>query len=135
MGRKTRSYTPLPTLGPEVAARYRTVLEVLSGSLTVSEGARRLGLSRNHFQSLMHRAMGSMVEELTPKTGGRPPTPEVQRQLREENERLLAENQRLRQRVETTDHILNVASGLLKGRLARGRSHESRGEKKPTEDE
>jgi transposase-like protein len=135
MGKKTKTYTPLPALGPEVAARYRTVLEVLSGALTVSEGARRLGLSRNHFQSLMHRAMGSMVEELTPTAGGRPPTPEAERRLREENERLLAENQRLRQRVETTDHILSVASGLLKGRLAHGRSRESRGANKPTEDE
>jgi len=132
-----KSYTPLPGIDPEVAARYRTVLEVLAGALTVSEGARRLGLSRNHFQSLMHRAMGSMVDELTPRAGGRPATPERERTLREQNERLLAENQRLRQRVETTDHILSVASGLLKGRLAHRTSHESgaRRDKKPTEDE
>jgi hypothetical protein len=132
-----KSYIPLPGLRPEVAARYRTVLDVLSGVMTVSEGARRLKLSRNHFQSLMHRAMGSMLAELTPSPGGRPATPARERTLREENQRLLAENQRLRQRAETTDHILSVASVLLKGRLAHGTSHDSgaRREKKPTEEE
>ena len=130
-----KNYTPLPAVGPEVEKRYQTVMEVLSGALSVSEGARRLGLSRNHFQTLLHRALGSLVEELTPKIGGRPPTPPRERELLEETERLRQENEHLRQQVETTGRILNVASGLLQGRLRRPRERASHADKKPTEDE
>ena len=65
-----KSYTALPVVPPELAVRYETVMAVMSGALSVSEGARRLGLSRNHFQSLLHRALGSLIEELEPKAGG-----------------------------------------------------------------
>lgn len=128
-----KTYTPMPAIAPEVAKRYETVMEVLSGSLSVSEGARRLDLSRVHFQTLMHRALGAMVEELTPKMGGRPPIPERERQLQQETERLRLENLRLKSQAETTERILNVASGLLHGRLVRRR--ERHPPKKPTEDE
>jgi hypothetical protein len=53
-----KSYTPAPRVPSELLPRYKVMLEVLSGELTVSEGARRLGLSRNHFQTLMHRGLG-----------------------------------------------------------------------------
>jgi hypothetical protein len=117
MAKKT--YTAMPSVPPEVAARYETMMSVLSGEVTVSEGARRLSLSRNHFQTLMHRALGSLIEELGPKAGGRPKVPASERRLQQETEKLRLENARLRRRVETTDRILNVASGLLKGRLGR----------------
>lgn len=133
-----KSYTAMPKLPPEAQARYETVLAVLAGDLSVSEGARRLGLSRNHFQTVMHRALGSMIEELGPRKGGRPPVPEAQRRLQRETEKLRLENARLQRRVETTDRILSVASGLLKGRLAprvrRDRDEAGPG-KTPTEDE
>lgn len=133
MAKKT--YTALPVVPPELAARYETVMAVVSGSLTVSEGARRLGLSRNHFQSLVHRALGSLIEELGPKAGGRPPMPPREKQLEMETGKLRLQNERLLRRVETAERILGVASGLLQGRMDRGRRRE-RGEKKPTtEDE
>ena len=100
------------------------MMAVMSGALTVSEGARRLGLSRNHFQSLLHRALGSLIEELAPKAGGRPPMPERERQLEEETGRLRLENERLKRRVETAERILGVASGLLRGRMDRGARRE-----------
>lgn len=133
-----KSYTAMPKLPPEARARYETVMAVLAGEISVSEGARRLGLSRNHFQTVMHRALGSMIEELGPRKGGRPAVPEAQRQLQREAEKLRVENARLRRRVETTDHILSVASGLLKGRLA-PRMPRDKGDTEPgktsTEDE
>ena len=133
MAKKT--YTALPVIPPALAARYEVMVAVMSGALTVSEGARRLGLSRNHFQSLLHRALGSLIEELEPKAGGRPPMPPRERQLEEETGRLRQENERLQRRVETAERILGVASGLLKGRMDRGMRRE-RGPKKPaTEDE
>jgi hypothetical protein len=130
-----KSYTALPAVPPAVASRYETVLSVMSGALSVSEGARRLGLSRNHFQTLLHRALGSMIEELSPKPAGRPPTPARERELELETGRLRLENERLQRRVQTAERILGVASGLLQGRMERGARRE-RGEKKPaTEDE
>ena len=122
MAKKT--YTPMPAVPPEVAARYQTMVAVLSGELTVSEAARRLGLSRNHFQSLMHRALGSLIQELAAHRSGRPARPEEEKRLREEAEKLRQENERLRQRAETTDQLLEVASGLLRGRIAHGARRE-----------
>lgn len=127
----------MPTVPPEVAMRYETMMAVLSGELTVSEGARRLDLSRNHFQTLMHRALGSLIESLGSKPGGRPPTPEREKRLQRQAEKLLLENARLRRRVETTDRILGVASGLLRGRIGRGSRREAggRASKTASEDE
>src|SRR5262245_2704259 len=133
MSKKT--YTALPVVPPALAARYETVMSVLSGTLTVSEGARRLSLSRNHFQSLLHRALGSLIEELEPKPGGRPPMPPRERELELETGQLRLENLRLQRQVETAERILGVASGLLQGRMDR-RTHRERHQKKPaTEDE
>jgi len=114
-----KTYVPMPPLPPELAQRYLLIVEVMSGGLTVSEAARRLGLSRNHFQTLMHRGQRGLLEALRGKPTGRPPLPESERRLRQEVVRLQQENQRLRDRVETTDRLLGVASGLLKGRVER----------------
>ena len=130
-----KSYTALPVVPPELAARYETVMAVISGSLSVSEGARRLGLSRNHFQSLLHRALGSLIEELGPKAGGRPPIPARERQLEMETGQLRLENERLQRRVETAERILGVASGLLQGRTERGARRERRPKSPAAEDE
>ena len=126
-----KTYTALPVVPPELAARYETLMAVMAGTLTVSEGARRLGLSRNHFQSLLHRALGSVIEELGPKAGGRPPMPARERQLEEETGRLRLENEQLQRRVETAERILGLASGMLRGRMDRGARRE-RGPRKPT---
>lgn len=133
MSKKT--YTALPVVPPALAARYETVMSVMSGALTVSEGARRLGLSRNHFQSLLHRALGSLIEELEPKSGGRPPMPARERELEVETGKLRLENERLQRRVETAERILGVASGLLQGRMDRGARRERHQKKPAAEDE
>jgi hypothetical protein len=130
-----KTYTALPVVPPELAPRYETVMAVMSGSLSVSEGARRLGLSRNHFQSLLHRALGSLIEELGPKAGGRPPMPPRERELEMETGKLRLENERLQRRVETAERILGVTSGLLQGRMDRGARRERAEKKPPTEDE
>lgn len=116
-----KSYTPAPQVPAKLLDRYQVILEVLSGELTVSEGARRLGLSRNHFQTLMHRGLSGFLEALQGKPSGRPPAPESERKLRAESERLRRENERLKKRVESTDRVLGLASGLLRGRMERGR--------------
>ena len=123
-----KGYTPVPQLGGANLRRFVTVAEVISGDLTVSAAARRLKLSRNRFQSLMHRGLESLAAGLSAHPAGRPATPPEQRRLREENERLRRECERLRKRLETTDRVLVLLSGFLGPRKApesepRGRRH------------
>lgn len=56
---KKKTYEPAPQVPSALRERYATMLEVIQGRITVSDGARRLGMSRNHFQTLMHRAWGA----------------------------------------------------------------------------
>jgi hypothetical protein len=51
------------------------------------------------------------------QAAGRPAPPSSERRLQQELDQLRKENRRLRERVETTDRILHLASGMLKGRL------------------
>jgi hypothetical protein len=114
---KKKSYTPAPPMAPEQAQRLAVMLEVLSGSRSVAEGARTLGMSRNHFQTLLHRGLAALMAEVTPKPGGRPAKPQELKELEAKLERLERENAELSQRVGTTDRLLEVASGLLHGRI------------------
>ena len=116
-----KNYTPAPQIPPELLERYTVVLEALSGTRTVSDAARRLGLSRVHFQTLMHRGVEGLIEGLAAKPAGRPKPPEREQKLAEETARLKQENEQLRRKVETTDRLLGVASGLLRGRMTRRR--------------
>jgi hypothetical protein len=109
----TKSYTAMPAVPPEMAERYRIVMEVLSGALSVSEGARKAGLSRNHFQTLLHRASAGIIEGLSWKDAGRPPMPKAERRLQLETARLRKENQRLLERAHVSDRLLGVATSLL----------------------
>ncbi|HEY6460605.1 MAG TPA: hypothetical protein VIY73_10660, partial [Polyangiaceae bacterium] len=116
MADKKANYTPMPHVPPELRGRYEAVLGVLSGTTTVSEAARRVSLSRNHFQTLMHRSLEAMIAALARKPAGRPAVPAREQELLRDNERLRQENARMSERTETTDRLLEVASGLLRGR-------------------
>src|SRR5688572_16224265 len=102
MGKGKKSYTPAPQVAPELSQRLETVLEVMAGRCTVAEAARSLGMSRNHFQTILHRGLAGMVESIAPKPGGRPAkSPEVS-ELQAKLERLERENAHLQERVQTT---------------------------------
>jgi DNA-binding transcriptional regulator YiaG len=116
-GKKTPSYTPAPAISPEVAPRVQAVLKVVTGQWTVTEAAAEVGMSRNRFQTLMHRSLEAMVAELEQKPAGRPARPERERELEEQAARLRRENERLQGRVGTIDRLLGVASDMLKGRI------------------
>ena len=128
-----KTYTPLPRLSGVSLERFRVVVEVVSGEATVSEGARRLRLSRNHFQALMHRGLKALGEALSPQPPGRRPTPSREKNLRQENDRLRQENDRLRRRAETTDQVLALLRGFLQGR--KRRENKSKHGHRPVEDE
>jgi transposase-like protein len=128
---KKKTYEPMPEIPEELQARYQVILAVLAGKLSVSEAARQLDLSRNHFQTVMHRALSGLIEGLAPRPTGRPPTPKD-----EEKERLHKENARLRDRVETIDRLMEVAGGILRGQVKlTGRMREPRAKEKPGGDE
>jgi hypothetical protein len=57
-----KSYTPRPEVPKEILERYQAILYALTAQWTVSEAAEKVGIARNHFQTLMHRAMAGMVE-------------------------------------------------------------------------
>src|SRR5262245_53261659 len=120
---KKKTYVPMPKPPPEMAERYRVMLAVMSGQISVSEGARQLGMERNHFQSLMHRGLQGFIEHASPKPGGRPAKSPREAELEVENEKLRRQNERLQARVETIDRLLVVAGDMLKGRIEpKGRS-------------
>src|SRR5260370_12006893 len=82
----SKSYTPQPEVPENLQERYRTIVQVLSGELTVSAAATSLGLSRNQFQTVMHKALLGMIEALEPRPPGPQPMPEKEKRLSEENE-------------------------------------------------
>ena len=141
MSPRKPTYTPLPRVPAEMAPRMTAVLEVLGGAKSVSAAARSLGLSRNHFQSILHRATGAMVEAIRIKASGRPRAPAQLTQLQQQLLRLQRENARLHRRVDSTDRLLQVAGDLLKGRIRpaarprRARKSSEAGHERPEEPE
>ncbi len=128
MGRKT-NYTPSPGVPPAELARLAAIVEVLSGLKTVSEAARSLDLSRNHFQTILHRGVEALVASIEAKPAGRKPKPVTVLALEREVARLSRENAKLKQRVGSTERLLDAASGLLKGRIrSRRRRKATRGQ-------
>jgi len=69
-----------------------------------------------------------VLEALLPKKPGRKSMPEVERKLREENERLKKENLRLQERVDTIDRLMTVAGGILRGQVRTVRRKKKTGE-------
>lgn len=129
-----RSYEPTPQVPSESLERYRTILRVLSGELPVSTAARSLSISRNHFQTLMHRGLKGLIEGIALKPSGRPAQSPRQRQLEQQVEQLTRENRRLQRRVETIERLLQVAGELMKDRSSpRSRPRRTRGVKDPEE--
>jgi transposase-like protein len=118
--KENSTYTPSPQVPPQLAPRLALILEVLSGAKTLSEAAREANLSRNHFQSLLNRSLGSMIEALNPKEPGRKPKPPGLSELERRLKRLEKENSRLKKRVEATDELIMVAGELLHGQRQPG---------------
>jgi transposase/transposase InsO family protein len=124
---RKKTYVSAPEPPADQAARYQTILEVLSGKLTVSAAAKQLGMSRNHFQTLMHRGLEGLIEKTSPQPSGRPAKNPREAALEVENERLRRQNAQLQERVDTIDRLLGVASDMLKGRVeATGRGRKSK---------
>ena len=55
-------------------ARVKTILRVLSGELSVNEGAEHLGVCPSRFHELRDELLMGAIEALAPKPAGRPPS-------------------------------------------------------------
>jgi transposase InsO family protein len=131
MASKKGSYTPMPAVPDDLDERYRVTLAVLSGMITLSEAARRLGLSRVQYQTIMHRGLHGLVDGLSRKLPGRPPKSEREQRLHDENEKLRRENEKLRKQAEAIEQMLGVASELVRHRLT-ANARQPRKKKTPT---
>lgn len=140
MAKKTKTetstksdYIPEPEIPRDLMPRYLAILGALAKIQTVAEGARNLEMSRNRFQTLMHRGQAALLEAIAPHAAGRPAISETERQLREENERLKKDNTRLAEQAAMAERIFGVASALLKGRIStRSRSSKKTATTSPT---
>lgn len=108
---------------------------MLTQQQTVTGAASSLGLSRNHFQTIFHRVLTSMIEAMTPKPAGRPAKPAREVELEAENARLRQENEALRTRTEAIERVMTVVGSIASGRTPLPRSQpRSRGKKTSSED-
>lgn len=117
---KAPTYTPAPEppSDPELRRRYDTVLAVIREEQTMTGAAQSLGLSRNHFQTLFHRALIALIESITPKAAGRPARPEREAHLETENAKLQAQLATLEDKLATMDRLLSIVGGIASNREA-----------------
>ena len=115
--RRTTSYVPVPTISEAHVERYRMVMAAATGQLSVSEAAKRLGMSRNHFQTLLHRGEGALIEAIVPHPAGRKRRSAREVELEQEVERLQRQVSKLQAQSESSDQLLTVVSQMLKGKV------------------
>jgi len=130
MSEEKHGYIAAPAVPKEAKERYETLLLVLNGELTVTEGAKRLGMSRNRFQTIRHRALAGMLAEASKKKPGRKPRTEQAANQEGELRRLRAENQKLQRENDESVKLLGAASILLQERIGmrpRYRKHKTPG--------
>jgi transposase len=85
------------------AEMMKAFLEVRGGTLTATDAAQRLGISRKTYYEWEARAIQALMNALQPKEPGRPP------QIKDpETERLRTENQRLAQQVQVLEQTLTI---------------------------
>lgn len=77
---RTSRYVPAPHMPSECARFYDAMLRVMSGTTSVSEAARELGVARNQFQTSLHQAQAALIGALPKGRTGRPKKPEALRE-------------------------------------------------------
>lgn len=134
---KTRAptYTPAPEppTDPDLRRRYDAIMAVIAQTQTVTAAAESLGMSRNHFQTILHRVITAAIEVMTPKPAGRPAKPEREADLEAENQRLKVEIAALKDRSAMIERLMTVVGGLASGKQPVPRAR-ARSPKKKSED-
>jgi len=134
--KRKSSYVKAPSLAPEMAERFELIVAVLSGELTVSAAARRAGMSRNRFQTLVHRATAGLIEGLSPKPPGRPKQSEQLSELKERQQQLERENRQLKRQAEMGERMMGVVQQVIRGEVSPSPKPRSRRKRRgPKEDD
>lgn len=126
----TYTAAPEPPNEPDLRRRYDAIMAVIAQKQTVTEAADSLGMSRNHFQTILHRTIAAAIEAMTPKPAGRPAKPAREAELEAENERLRAELEAATERAAMIDRLMTVVGGIAAGtqRLPRARVRKKKSE-------
>jgi len=111
---KKSSYVPVPKATPDVQQRLHVVLLVQTGQLSVSDAARTLGLSRNHFQSLRNRGLTAMVEALSQHSPGRPRGDSELRETQRALQKLERDNDALRAELKAQSDIIGSLTTMVR---------------------
>ena len=124
---------PEPPTDPALRRRYDAIMSVLAQTQTVTAAAESLGMSRNHFQTILHRVIEAVIEAMTPKPAGRPAKPAREAELEAENARLKSELEALRAHSEMINRMMTAVTSIASGREPSPRSR-GRSTKKKSED-
>lgn len=126
-----------PSLGPrlvealvgpeELKERARVILETVAGECSVAQACRRLGVQESQFHVLRRQALQALLEGLSPKPRGRPPTepqglPERVAELEQENRRMRLDLRLAQVRAEVAlvmPHLLDSSHGDPGGKKKR----------------
>lgn len=123
---KTRppSYTPAPALptDPALRRRFDAIMSVLAQTQTVTAAASSLEMSRNHFQTILHRVIEAMIDAMTPKPAGRPAKPEREAALEAELARVKAELAALQEHSTMINRMMGALTSIASGREPSPRS-------------
>jgi hypothetical protein len=126
--KRPSTYTPRPTdVNPEVLRRLEVISRVMSGAQSVTGAAEELALSRNYFQTMYHRSLGAMMEELDPeRVGGRPPKDPTVRELEERVKQLEKANSSLTIQLEASRRATLGLAEMVREQHSIGRRRASK---------
>src|SRR5688572_22236169 len=128
------TYTKRPSAESSTLSRLDVIVKVQSGEMTVTDGAKALGLSRNHFQTVMHEALDAMIKSLEPKKAGRPAKDPHLRETEDESAKLRKENEELKKQVALQENALQALVDIVKQQSnIRPRETRSKKQKSTTE--
>ena len=119
--KKPTGYVPAPQVDKDVRKRLRVVQSVSLGQMSVTDGARELGLSRLRFQTLLHRSEAAAAAALEQKPAGRKAKPAEQKRLEREEARLRRENEKMQARLAKMEQALLLAADVIQGRMETSR--------------
>ena len=111
--------------------RYDAIMSVLAQTQTVTAAAESLDMSRNHFQTILHRVIEAIIDAMTPKPAGRPAKPEREAALEAELHQVKSELAALQEHSAMINRMMGVVSSIASGRepLPRSRSRSKKTKK------
>lgn len=107
-------YVKVPEPPEQLRPLYEAVLQALAGSMTVTQGAASVGLSRVRFQTRMNRGLHGLLAALGEQPRGRRPTPETEQALKEQVRQLQQEKAELQRQVEASARMMQTAGEWMR---------------------